>query len=155
MDVKDNGLLFTVLGVVAVVGAKVVKERVGSLTTRVRPIQPSGGHMLICISDRYDRDGSTYTDVADFLAMCVEAFGAAPALHVRHDGWHDDVGLVLVEAGDRSHRGSRATLEERVADLQYDAEAFSAWNQSPRPSAARRSRERMMEEIKMGRRRLR
>lgn len=65
--------------------------------TDTNPTSPFGA--VRCVSDRYDRDGSTYADEAEFLAMCEACFGGAPALVARHDGWHDDEGLVLVSVG--------------------------------------------------------
>lgn len=51
-----------------------------------------------CVSDRYDADGGVYQDEANFRDMCKACFGEAPRLRAGADGWHDDIGLVLVAA---------------------------------------------------------
>lgn len=52
---------------------------------------------LQCISDRFDRDGNTYDDLADFEAMCAACFGESPTLSQDLDGQvYVDGELVLV-----------------------------------------------------------
>lgn len=49
---------------------------------------------LRCTSDRYDRDGDTYSDLADFLAMC-DANGWTVDLTETAAGYSDEEGPVL------------------------------------------------------------
>lgn len=52
---------------------------------------------LQCVSDRFDRDGGIYDDLADFQAMCESCFGESPTLNQDIDGQvYVDGELVLV-----------------------------------------------------------
>lgn len=55
---------------------------------------------LRCISDSYTQTPDIFDSVDEFIAMCLECFGEAPAIVEQHDGWHDDVGLVLEPSPD-------------------------------------------------------
>lgn len=76
---------------------------------------------VICYSDRYTPTADEFASVDEFLTMCRTAFGEAPKLTLRADGWHDDQGLVLTETPEAyGRRCPRVTQDPRWVGREHE-----------------------------------
>jgi hypothetical protein len=137
--ILDNGTLLTLglVGVVAAVGAFSKRgSRAQSWESYMRGREQAEVPETTCVHCHTPHSVPEYAmeDTPGWEGFCSWACKEA---HHRAEEQRE-------AAWARSHRGSRATLEERVADLQYDVGAMFAAGERRRPSEIRQIRERAL-----------
>ena len=137
--ILDNGTLLTlgIVGVVAAAGAFATRgSRAQSWESYMRGMEQAHPPETTCVHCRTPHSVPEYAMEGTpgwegFCSWtCKEAHHRAE--EQREAAWA------------RSHRGSRATLDERVADLQFDVGAVFAAGERRRPSEIKQIRERAL-----------
>jgi len=137
--ILDNGALVAlgIVGVVAAAGAFAKRgSRAQSWESYMRGMEQAHPPETTCVHCHTPHSVPEYAmeDTPGWEGFCSWACKEA---HHRAEEQQE-------AAWARSHRGSRATLEERVADLQFDVGAMFATGERRRPSEIKQIRERAL-----------